>query len=250
LTRVVSDPFATSMGVRTMAPHSVQGIEDQSVPLRVERPIPPNERKRLQVLRDLRLVQNEMDGVPVGDGFEFHRNEIVRTILRVLAATLPTFTDSGGLQVVGNQDSYTINGDHAPLAVIPRSQVPCQHVMCLHDADKSKLFVDGLTCHDVLAINLRTRHKDLTANFCYPAETKSYVGAAIRISGVTIGSLCMASPRTIEELMWDDEKSKYLRTVASVLEEQLTRLCVQWKVQNHSTDIDVDDLIAQAHWEE
>jgi hypothetical protein len=230
----------------------VQELEEKSVPLKIETPKPANEKKRLRVLRDLRLVQKEMDGVPVGDGFEYHRSEIIRTIIQVLQLTLPAFAGGASLQVVGDQDSYTITGENVEVPVVPRSQVPCQHVICLTDADKARLSVDGFTSHDVLAIRLRKKHKDLTKNFCYSMDTVTYIGAAIRINGVSIGSLCMASDKTIEELGWNNEKSRYLRTVAGVLEDQLTRLCVDWAVYGGippewDHDSVFDQLLAAAH---
>jgi hypothetical protein len=239
---------------QAISPNIIQEFEDLSLPLRTNTPIPVNEQKRLQVLRDLRLVQGEMDDMPVGDGFEYHRTEIIRTIVGVLQQTLPAFFEGRAcLQVVGDQDAYSITGDHGPVTVTPRSQVPCQHVMCLTGTDKSILNVDGFSRHDVLAINLRKKHKELTKNYSYPPEIVSYIGAAVRVNGVTIGSLCTASTKTIEAHGWTDEDSRYVRTVAGVLEEQLTRLCVDWKAHggfpSEKSPLDFSDiyqLIAEA----
>lgn len=211
-------------------PNFVQDIEDHCVPLRKEAPVPPNEIKRLRVLRNMRLVQYEMEGVPVGNGFEYHRDKVILSIIQVLKATVPVFAEGAVFTVVANDDAYMLTGNNAQSScVVKRVEVPCQHVLCLTDADKDELSVDGFKSHDVLAINLRGSHNELTSDFCCPPETKSYIGAAVRSCGVTIGSLCVSSDKTIEELGWDDQQSKYLRQVVSVLEEQLVQLCIDWK---------------------
>jgi hypothetical protein len=231
-------------------------LEESSYPLRVETPVPADEAKRLRVLHDLRLVQLEMEGNPVGKGFEYHRNELIRTIVKLLKDTVPECAPFA-LQVVGDQDSYTLNGEHARAPVTPRSQVPCQHVVCLSKSDKAKLSggaIDGYTSADVLAINLRGKHSALTDNFCYTADTLAYVGAAIRINDVTIGSMCMASTKTLQDLRWNHRKSAFVRKVANVLEEQLTRLCVDWTLYEGELPsdwglLDLDKLLADAHFE-
>lgn len=224
-----------------VTPKYLQQIEDSRYPLRIETPIPANEAKRLRVLRDLRLVQLEMEGNSVGKGFEYHRNELVRTVVKLLRDTLPE-CEAFALQVVGDQDSYTLTGEHRKAPVTPRSQVPCQHVMCLSTSDQAKMHgsIDGYTCDNVLAINLRGKHSELTKNFCYTTDTLSYVGAAIRISDVTIGSLCMASNKSLQELQWNKRKSAFVRKVATVLEEQLTRLCVDWTLYDGELPSDWD----------
>ena len=236
----------------TVTPEYVQRMEDARYPLRVETPIPANEEKRLRVLRDLRLVQSEMGGPAVGNGFEYHRNELIRTVVTLLRGTLPE-CEPFALQVVGDTDSYTLTGEHGRAPVTPRSQVPCQHVMCLATSDRAKMrgAVDGYTSDNVLAINLRGRHSELTKNFCYTPQTRSYVGAAVRVSGVTVGSLCMASTKSIEELNWNQRKSAFVRKVATVLEEQITRLCVDWTLYKGELPedwglLDVDKILADA----
>jgi hypothetical protein len=140
----------------------------------------------------------------VGSGFKYCWSDIIRTIVEVLQRSLPAFSKGGALQVGGNQDAYSLTGENKLATMTPRSQVSCQHVMCLTDADKSRLCVDGFMSHDVLAINLQKKHKDLTKNFCYPKGTVSYIGAAVWINGVTLGSLCMAITKMIEQLGWND----------------------------------------------
>jgi hypothetical protein len=82
--------------------------------------------------------------------------------VEVLQRTLPASSKGAVLQVVGNQDSYTLTGENKPAPMTPRSQVPCQHMMCIRDVGKSRLSVDGSTSQDVLAINLWKKHKDLS----------------------------------------------------------------------------------------
>jgi len=238
---------------RFTTPEYVQQMEDTRYPLRVETPIPANEEKRLRILRDLRLVQLEMEGTSVGNGFEYHRNELVRTVVTLLRDTLPE-CEPFAMQVVGDADSYTLTGEHSRAPVTPRSQVPCQHVMCLATSDQAKMHgaVDGYTSDNVLAINLRGKHSELTQNFCYTPETLAYVGAAVRVSGVTVGSLCMASTKSLQDLNWNKRKSSFVRKVATVLEEQITRLCVDWTLYEGELPedwglLDVDKILADVH---
>jgi hypothetical protein len=156
-----------------------------------------------------------------------------KRLIDTLKATVPAFADGAVFSVVTDNDAYMLAGNYqAASAVMKRVEVPCQHVLCLTEADKEELNVDGFKSHDVLAIDLRDAHSDLCKDFCYPPETKSYIGAAVRSSGVTIGSLCMASEKTIEELGWDDQQSQYLRQVVSVLEQQITELCSDWRTMH------------------
>ena len=242
----------------------IQQIEDSCSPLRVKTPIPANEQKRLRVLNDLRLVQYEMsDGTnPVGNGFEYHRNELISTIVKILqqdTSILFPGCSPFALQIVGDVDSYTLTGKHTKVPIVtPRVQVPCQHVLCLPTTTSSDSVsvVDGgggcVTTNDnVLAMNLRSSNEkdyinELTNNFCYTPDTMSYVGAAITINDVTIGSLCMASTKTLQELQWNTKKSKYLRQVATILEEQLTKLCIDYTLYNGelpSIDWNLNDIL-------
>mmetsp|Transcript_25950 Transcript_25950/g.39854 ORF Transcript_25950/g.39854 Transcript_25950/m.39854 type:complete len:618 (-) Transcript_25950:1365-3218(-) len=254
-TRVINELFDYGNEDKaSYTPGLIQDIEDSAYPLRVETPIPANEAKRLRVLRDLSLVQLEMEGQPVGKGFEYHRNELIRTVVKLLRDTLPE-CEPFALQVVGDQESYTLTGEHTPAPVTPRSQVPCQHVMCLSTSDQAKLkgSIDGYTSDNVLAINLRGKHDKLTQNFCYTADTLSYIGAAIRINDVTIGSLCQASKKElVRELNWNKRKSAFVRKVATVLEEQLARLCVDWTLYDGELPEDwgilnLDRILAEIH---
>jgi hypothetical protein len=43
-----------------------------------------------------------------------------------------------------------------------------------------------------------------------------------------IGSMCVSSDNTVEELGWNDDHSRHLRKVVTFIEERITKLCADW----------------------